>query len=115
MTQLTLDLSKPSTRRKAGPNLARRMIAILAVNRGWITRREFKSNHGIDDRACRLGRECAHGRIIRGNLGYKLLAHATPEEIRKACNAWLSQIEAEQEQYRLLIKRAHKTLAEKVA
>ena len=114
MTQLTLDLSQRTTRKRVGPELARRMIAILSVNKGWMKRQDFAA-YGLDPRKCRLGRECSNARIIASQNGYKLLKYATPDEIRIASNAILSQIQAEQEQYRKLILRAHKVLAEKVA
>ena len=111
--QLTFeDMSKKETRKRVSPELARRMIAILAVNGGWVNRTGMKE-HGLNDRECRLGREGSHGRIIAGQKGYKLLRNATPEEIRQAGNAWLSIIKAGQEQYSQLNRRAHKQLNRK--
>jgi len=112
-TQTELDLKERKTRKRVGPKLAAKMIAFLSVKRGWVTRREFFSEQGMSDRACRLGRESSHGRILAGQAGYALVKNCTPDEISKACNAILSQIEAEQEQYRMLVKRAHKQLAQK--
>lgn len=110
--QLTFNLSERKTRRKAGPQAARRMIQVLAARRDWITRAEFAA-YGLTDRACRLGREWSHGRILRGQRGYKLLRYATPEEIRECGAAWLAQIQAEQREYALFTRRAHRALAER--
>ena len=111
--QLTFeDMSKKETRRKHAPEMARRMIAILAIDGGWVNRTGMKA-HGLNDRECRLGREGSHGRIIAGQKGYKLLRNATPDEIRAAGNAWLAIIKAAQEQYSQLNRRAHKQLNRK--
>lgn len=110
--QLTLDLSERKTRLKAGPRLAARMIAILAVRREWTTRATLK-HYGLNDRECRLGRECSHGRVIAGQRGYKLLRYATADEVRAAYGAIIAQIAAQQEQARMLMRRAHRALAEK--
>lgn len=107
--QLSLDLRERKSRRKAGPKLAARMMSILAVRGDWTTRRQL-AHYGLNDRACRLGREWAHGRVIASRLGYKLLRYATPEEIREAGNAILRQIEAEQRNYAMLTRRAHEAL-----
>ena len=110
--QLTLDLSERKTRRKTGPRLAARMIAILAVRREWTTRSTLK-HYGLTDRECRLGREWSHGRVIAGQRGYKLLRYATADEVREAYGAIIAQIAAQQEQARILMRRAHRALAEK--
>jgi len=98
-------------RAKAGPKAARKMIAVLIVKRTWTTRREFAEKHGLSDRECRLGRECSHGRIIRGQLGYKLVKDATPDEIAQASAAWLSQIKAEQREHAMMMRRAHQSVS----
>jgi hypothetical protein len=112
MTQLTLDLSTRATRRKAGPRLAARMIAILAKREDWTTRAQF-AGYGLNDRACRLGRECSNGRILRGQRGYKLLRQSTPDEIRECGAAWLAQIQAEQREYSKFMRRAHAAMVRK--
>jgi len=112
--QLDFDLSRKSDRAKAGPKLAARMMAILAVNRGWLKRKDL-ARHGLTDRQCRLGRAASHGRIIRGQQGFKLLRYATQEEVRKALSAITAQIKAEQKQYDQLVKRAHRTIHERNA
>lgn len=108
-SQLTLDLRERATRRKAGPRLAARMMSILAVRKTWVTRREL-AVYGLSDRECRLGRECAHGRIIAGQQGYKLLRYATPDEIQQAIAAFRAQIDAESKAMGRLIRRAHEAL-----
>ena len=112
--QLTLDFRERAIRRKAGPNLARRMIAVLAARKDWTTRAQFAA-YGLNDRACRLGRECSHGRILRGQRGYLLLRHATPEDIRQCGAAWLAQIQAEQREYSRFIRRAHEAMSKRNA
>ena len=107
--QLTLDLRERKARRKAGPHLARRMMSILAARGRWTTRKQL-SAFGLTDRECRLGREWAHGRILQGQQGYKLLRDATPGEIEAAISAFRAQIEAESKQMGLLIRRAHESL-----
>lgn len=125
MTQLDLPLTTRKQRKRVGPKLAARMIAILSKceGNGWLTRKQF-SWYTIEtgaasmqtkpatftDRACRLGRECSHGRIIRGQRGYKLLRRATQEEYAESMGAWTKQIQAEQEQYSMTAKRWHKGL-----
>ena len=115
-TPLNLPLNERKTRKRLGPMLAARMIAILRKcgGDGWMTRRGF-SFHWTDrhqlvrfnDRACRLGRECSHGRIIAGQKGYKLLRRATMEEYIASMGAWSKQIQAEQKQYSMTAKRWH--------
>ena len=67
------------------------MIAILEV-RGpvWFTRAQFEE-YGLSGRECRAGREAAHGRIIAGQSGYKLLRHATQDEAKAWRNILTSQ------------------------
>lgn len=107
--QLTFDMRDRKARAKAGPKLAARMISILAVKRCWMKRKDF-ARYGLTDRQCRLGRECAHGRILQGQSGYKLMRYATPEEILEARMAIHRQIIAEQKQLDLLTRRAHEAL-----
>lgn len=109
-TQIHLDLSKTENRKKAGVHLARRMIAYLAVTKCWTNRTEFKNAIGLTDRECRLGRVAAHGRILNGQKGYKLLKYATPEEISEAAGAWIKRIKANQNEYSQLMRRAHGVL-----
>lgn len=109
MTQLELSFSEHRSRKRAGPRLAARLIAILSVHRHGLKRAEL-THFGLNDRACRLGREYSHGRIISGPTGYKLLKYATPVEIRACLGRIVAQIEAEQEQYRQLAARAHRML-----
>ena len=64
------------------PQLARRMIAVLSVKKRWMTSSEFISSHGFaNKRECSLGREAANGRIIFGPKGFKLLYHATEDDV----------------------------------
>jgi len=113
--QISLDLSQKKKRKKAGPHLARKMIAYLAGRQGrWVNRSELKVHQGLTDRECRLGREAAHGRILAGQKGYKLLKYATPDEIREAGNMWISRVKANQEQYSQLMRRAHAMINRKV-
>ena len=71
-----------STRKRLAPECARKMIAILHVHGGWLTRKEIMARTGWkDDRLCRLGCETSHGRIIFSNIsGYKLMKFCTLEE-----------------------------------
>ena len=108
--QTHFDLSDQANRKKAGAHLARRMIAYLMVTKRWTNRSQFKKGIGLTDRECRLGRAAAHGRILAGQQGYKLLKHATPEEIEEAAAAWIKRIKACQEEYSRLMRRAHGSL-----
>ena len=108
--QVHFDLSKKTTRKKAGAHLARRMIAYLMVTKRWVKRDEFKAAIHLTDRECRLGRKAAHGRILATQEGYKLMKFATPEEVAKAALAWISRIKANQEGYSQLMRRAHGVL-----
>ena len=108
--QLTL-FAKTKAGRQKRCYLAARMIAVLAVSRRWMTRAEFaERGFSKDGRECRAARAAAHGRIIRGQKGYKLMRYATVDEIRASSNAWMSQIISEQRQHRLETKRAHEAL-----
>lgn len=111
--QASFDLSEKETRRKKAPELARRMIAFLAVKRDWATRAMLKDAIGLTDRECRLGREGSHGRILQGQNGYKLLRYATAAEVRATAGNWISQIKACQDEYALLMRRAHSILNNK--
>lgn len=111
IAQLQLNLRNRQARLRAGPRLAARMIAILAARRAWTTRAEL-SAHGLSDRQCRLARAASHGRIIRGQRGYLLLRFATAEDVRLCLGAWRAQIAAEQREYLLLCRRAHRVLHE---
>ena len=108
--QVSFDLSDKETRKKKAPELARKMIAFLAVKRDWTTRAQFRESLGMTDRECRLGREGSHGRILQGQKGYKLLRDATPAEVRATAGNWISQIKACQDEYALLMRRAHSIL-----
>ena len=108
--QAQLDLSNKANRKKAGSHLARRMIAYLVVINRWANRSEMKAKIGLTDRECRLARAASHGRIIAGQQGYKLLKHATPEEVADAGGAWIKRIKACQEEYSQLMRRAHGVL-----
>ena len=110
--QLSLDLRDRKSRRKAGPRLAARMMQILAARRRWTTRRDL-AKFGLNDRQCRLGREWAHGRILQGQQGYKLLRYATPGEVHEARMAIVRQMEAERKQLELLTRRAHEAMHRK--
>ena len=112
--QISLDLSQKKKRKKAGPHLARKMIAVLSVSKTWMKRKDFLNWIALTDRECRLGREAAHGRILAGQKGYKLLKYATPDEIREAGNMWISRVKANQEQYSQLMRRAHAMINRKV-
>lgn len=107
--QLSFDLRERKTRQKAGPRLAARMIAILAMRRDWTTRAHLAA-YGLKIRECPLGREWAHGRIIASQRGYKLLRHATPDETFEARMAFVRLIEADQKQLAQLTRRAHEAL-----
>ena len=113
MTQLELTLRDRAARRRHVPKLAARMIAVLAKTRKWTTRADLMDRHGMTPRQCRLARQHAHGRIIYGNNGYRLLRYATPDEIRGCGNALLSQIQALQDEHAQLMRRSHAALARK--
>ena len=116
MTQLQLHLTGPHVSKSPSPGkLAARMMAVLAVNRGWVTRKQFACDHGFsrDGRQCRLGREASHGRIIMGQHGYKLLRYATAEEVRICDMTYRSQIEALTKERLQLQRRAHRQLHER--
>jgi hypothetical protein len=110
MIQMQLNLSERANRRKMGPKLAARMIAMLTKRGGWTTRGQFRDILGLKDRECRLGRECSHGRIIAGQKGYKLIKQASCEEIHATLATIRAQIRAEQEQHRMIMKRAYQQL-----
>ena len=107
--QLELTYRNAVRRAKSGPSLARRMIAVLVVARGWVTRAEFTTLHGFsaDGRECRLGRAASHGRIIHGNKGFKLMAYATADERAESLRNWENQIKASQREYSMEIRRGH--------
>lgn len=107
--QLELTYRNAAKRAKKGPALARRMIAVLAVSRGWVTRAEFTKKHGFsrDGRECRLGREASHARIIHGNKGYKLMAVSTADERAESLRNWENQIKASQREYSMEVRRGH--------
>jgi len=98
-----------STRKRKAPELARRMIAVLAAKRSWVPRREFAEKHGFsaDGRECRLGCMGAHGRIIFGRRGYKLTVASTLEEVQSCLRMIASQIASEQEKHKRISMRAH--------
>jgi len=112
--RVTLTPSLFAMRQKSEPgsHLARRMIAALIVCGGrWVTRREMRERFGLSDRECRLGRAAAHGRIIYGQAGYRLLKDATPDEIRRCLSVTCAMINSLQREYRALARRAHGVLA----
>lgn len=109
MTQTQLNFADEETRKKAGGQLARRMIAYLNASPGWTTRAEFKTSIGLSDRECRLGVSAAHMRIIFGQRGYKLTNQSTLDEIDTCGATILSQIQALQKKYSQLMLRRHKT------
>jgi hypothetical protein len=75
------DLSQREVRKRVGPELARRMIALLIVHNGkWLTRADFRRLIGLDDRQVRLGREASNGRICYGQNGLKLMRDLTLAE-----------------------------------
>jgi len=110
--QLSLSLSNRATRKRVGPQLARRMMAILAARGTWVKRKQFAS-YGLTDRQCRLGRECSHGRIIVGQQGFRLMREATAAEIREHTGFLESSIKALQSQLAQAYRRSHKQLASK--
>ena len=109
-TQPELPLSTKAGRGKAGPRHAATMLRLLLGHKCWLTRADFKERAGLNFRACALGREAAHGRIIRGPRGYKATACATPEEIQQSSAMWLAQIKSEAKQRKQMLHRAHKIL-----
>ena len=108
MTQLTLDLSRKSTRKRVGPELARRMIALLFVTGGWLRREDFRRQLGLNDRAVRLGRECSHGRLAYGQRGIKLLRDLTLEEWKEYEGRLSADVKAATERRLQAINRYHK-------
>lgn len=108
MTGQQLELYRDrNTRKRKSPELARRMIAALSANGAWLTREQFRIRHGLTPRECRLGRVAAHGRIIQGQRGYKLITHATPEETAECLANFQSQITALQKEWQAVNRRAH--------
>jgi len=107
--QLDLPYRERAVRSKVGPKLASRMIAVLIAKNRWVTRAEFAQEHGFskDGRECRLGRAASNGRIIHGQKGYRLNAHATVEERAASQHDWQAQIAAAQRQLRLELIRGH--------
>jgi len=117
MTQLTLALSKRETRKRVGPELARRMIACLIVHNGkWLTRADFKRLIGLDDRQVRLGRECSHGRICYGQRGLKLMRDLTLDEWKEYEGRLSTDVRAATERRLEAYRRYHgKNYMEKIA
>ena len=77
--------------------LARRMIAILEVHADcWMTRDDM-ADYDFSERDCRAGRSAAHGRIIAGCKGFKLLKYAAPIELGRWRSFLLSQQRAAQQ------------------
>ena len=111
-TQPELDLRTRETRKRVGPKLAARMIARLSVAPGWVTRRQFADELGwYDSRKCRLACECAHGRVIFGRHGYRLLRQSTQDEIGECLARITTEIQSLQEKHRLIARRAHQQVA----
>lgn len=77
---------------------------------GLWTKRSVMASYGLTDRQCRLGRKASHGRIIACALGYKLIRHATADEIREAYMSILRQIKSEQNEVAVIMHRAHESL-----
>lgn len=110
MTQLPLNFASADTRKRAGGQLARKMIAYLNASSGWTTRAEFKTNIGLTDRECRLGRKASHGRIIFGQRGYHLRKFATEEEISRCLATIISQIQELQDDYKWTARKSHNAI-----
>jgi hypothetical protein len=106
-----LDLFAARRIRAPGRHIARRMIAALSTHDGPMLRRDFVQR-GLTERECRAGCVAAHGRILFGQSGYRLLATAAPEHVRECLATIQSQIEALQEKHRQIARRAHKLLQE---
>jgi len=111
--QLDFDMSERRVRAKRGPKLAAKLIAILYVKRRWCNRAELGLEHGLTPRECRLARQCAHGRVIYSQQGFKLLKWATADEVRKCSGALVGQIKAMQAEHSQLTRRAHAALAKR--
>ena len=111
-TDFLAKLRNQAARKTAGPNLARRMIAYLHVcGDRWVTRDQLRAAIGFTPRQCRLARESAHGRVIMGQRGYRLLSRSTPDEIHECLATFQSQIRAIQREHGLVCRRAHVALA----
>lgn len=117
-TQSLFDYEKRKQKKpgkpKHGPELARKLIAILAVKRRFVKRCELISEHRFTARECRMAREASHSRVIATQQGYCLLRHATPDDIREARNAFVAQKTAATRSIMQLDKRAHESLARKM-
>ena len=85
-------------------------MRILAATGAWMTRRELRDRN-LNDRQCRLAREHAHGRILAGSKGYRMMRFATPEEIRRSLALRKAQIDTETRNYLQEMRRAHTALA----
>lgn len=107
--QLTFDSQyrHASKRAKKGPQLARRMIALLAVANGNSMKRSDFKRYGLTERECRLGRAASHARIIQTRNGYKLLRDASPEEIAACVGNFDKQIKAMTREKIGILRRAH--------
>ena len=105
--QLELAVGKP--RAEKARHVARRMIAILAVKRGWVTRADFEV-YGISPRQCRAGRRASRGRVIFGRRGFRLLRYATADEIRQCLATFASMKHDLDTQWIQLNNRAHSSL-----
>jgi len=89
------------------------MIAALSGHGGnWVTRKEL-AVAGLTDRMCRLACQHADGRIIAGQLGYKLFESATVDEICHAANALQSQATAMGLRSQALWRRLHSSQKER--
>jgi hypothetical protein len=109
MTQLDLPLHPAQPKKTTARRMAARLIAILKARGGWITRRELYERHGFsrDGRQARAACEMAHGRIIVGRKGFKLLADATPNEIAATRNFYASMKRKLELKIKQLDKRSH--------
>jgi hypothetical protein len=113
--QLILPFTRSSRRELAASGGLEKIIAILSAARDWLSASEICRAIGLPDtehnkRWLRLLAENSDGQIISGQLGYRLTAQASQDEIRTAA-AWLEHQAARMSQRaRAIRRRAHMSL-----
>ncbi len=67
------------------------LVQLLSRDTRWRTAKSLRIFTGWQERAIRIMAEESDGLIISGQLGYRHVVHATPEEVDHFCNWMESQ------------------------
>ena len=85
---MTVQLALPLDRRPKVDGESVEMLIRVLRGRGWVTAKRLCTWLSMTDRMVRALAEASAGRVISGQLGYKLTADASEEERHHAA-AWL--------------------------